>query len=77
MTVNGSQVDENGDFEPLENVITFEALAIYAPNGSPYVYTVKEVKSSLNGYDTWAVEGDVAIEDAETKMTEEPVPAAL
>lgn len=74
VTVNGSQVDENGDFEPLENVITFEALEIYAPNGSPYVYTVKEVKSSLNGYDTWAVEVDVAIEDAETKMTGEPVP---
>ena len=74
VTVNGSQVDENGDFEPLENVITFEALEIYAPNGSPYVYTVKEVKSSLNGYDTWAVEGDVAIEYAETKMTGEPVP---
>lgn len=74
VTVNGSQVDENGDFEPLEKVITFEALEIYAPNGSPYVYTVKEVKSSLNGYDTWAVEGDVAIEDAETKMTGEPVP---
>lgn len=74
VTVNGSQVDENGDFEPLEKVITFEALEIYAPNGSPYVYTVKEVKSSLNGYDTWAVERDVAIEDAETKMTGEPVP---
>ena len=74
VTVNGSQVDENGDFEPLEKVITFEALEIYAPNGSPYVYTVKEVKSSLNGYDTWAVEGDVAIEYAETKMTGEPVP---
>ena len=74
VTVNGSRVDENGDFEPLEKVITFEALEIYAPNGSPYVYTVKEVKSSLNGYDTWAVEGDVAIEGAETKMTGEPVP---
>lgn len=72
VTVDGDQVDENGNFGPLEHVITFEALELYAPNGSEYVYTIQEVKSSLNGYDTWAVEGDVAVENVKENMKGEP-----
>ncbi len=34
-------------------------LAIYAPNGSRYTYTITEVKTDLQGYDTWAVNRDV------------------
>lgn len=35
-------------------------MELYAPNGSPYVYTVTEVKEGfLEGYDTWAAAGPV------------------
>lgn len=48
---------------PVQKVFTVEDLALYAPNGSPYVYTVTEVKDGfLEGYDTWAAEGDVALD---------------
>lgn len=42
------------------DTLTFENLPIYAPNGTKYQYTVTEVKTSLQGYDTWAQEGDIA-----------------
>ena len=35
---------------------------IYAPNGSPYIYTGEEVKTNLNGYETYAGEGDLQVE---------------
>lgn len=48
---------------PVQKVFTVEDLELYAPNGSPYVYTVTEVKDGfLEGYDTWAAEGDVALD---------------
>ena len=38
---------------------TFEDLPLYAPNGSPYTYILVEDKTGfLEGYDTWAQEGD-------------------
>ena len=48
---------------PVQKVFTVKDLELYAPNGSPYVYTVTEVKDDfLEGYDTWAAEGDVALD---------------
>lgn len=48
---------------PVQEVFTVEDLELYAPNGSPYVYTITEVKDDfLEGYDTWAAEGDVALD---------------
>lgn len=48
---------------PVQKVFTVEDLELYAPNGSPYVYTVMEVKEGfLEGYDTWASKGDVALD---------------
>ena len=38
----------------------FENLDIYAPNGSQYVYEVTE--TTLNGYTTYAAQGDVPVE---------------
>ncbi len=45
----------------VSKTFTFDDLDIYAPNGSEYTYTVKEVKTELGGYDTWAVAEDVLI----------------
>lgn len=45
---------------PVHKVFTVKDLELYAPNGSPYVYTVTEVKDGfLEGYDTWAAAGPV------------------
>ncbi len=61
---------------PVQKVFTVKNLELYAPNGSPYVYTVTEVKDSfLEGYDTWAaaeaVEPDAIKEQEGAKGTEE------
>ncbi len=32
---------------------TIPEVAVYAPNGNPYTYYVKELKTDLQGYDTW------------------------
>ena len=61
---------------PVQKVFTVEGLELYAPNGSPYVYTVMEVKEGfLEGYDTWAaaeaVEPDAIKGQADAKGTEE------
>ena len=43
---------------------TFEDLPLYAPNGSPYTYILVEDKTGfLEGYDTWAQEGDKTLAD--------------
>ena len=47
----------------VEWTYSFENLDIYAPNGSPYIYTVEEVKTNLNGYDTWAGKGDLNVKE--------------
>lgn len=56
---------------PLQHVLTFENLDVYAPNGSEYSYTVSEVKDYLGGYDTWAVRGDWAAADLAQVRKEE------
>lgn len=47
----------------LEKTLTFTGLDKYAPNGKEYVYTVREIKTWLGGYSTWAAEGDLGLED--------------
>ena len=43
----------------VEVTLPFEDLEVYAPNGSEYQYSVREDKTNLNGYDTWAAKGDL------------------
>ncbi len=50
----------------VELALTFEDMPKYAPNGSEYVYTVEEIKTNLNGYNTWAAAGDVLWDDIRT-----------
>lgn len=58
--------DTDGDGDvTIQRTFTFENLPVYAPNGSEFVYTITEDKSSLGGYDTWAASGDVSAEDLE------------
>lgn len=58
--------DTDGDGNvTIQHTFTFENLPVYAPNGSEFVYTITEDKSSLGGYDTWAAYGDVSAEDLE------------
>ena len=52
--------------DPLEKILTFGDLDIYAPNGSEYVYQVREVKDNLGGYDTWAKVGNLTAVDVKT-----------
>ena len=40
-------------------VLNFGEQEIYAPNGSRYTYTVREIKDNLNGFDTWGAAGDL------------------
>ena len=47
--------------KPLSWTGAFENLDIYAPNGSQYVYEVTE--TTLNGYTTYAAQGDVPVEE--------------
>lgn len=58
--------DTDGDGNvTIQHTFTFENLPVYAPNGSEFVYTITEDKSSLGGYDTWAASDDVSAEDLE------------
>lgn len=58
--------DTDGDGNvTIQYTFTFENLPVYAPNGSEFVYTITEDKSSLGGYDTWAASDDVSAEDLE------------
>ena len=50
----------------VEHIFTFSDLPTYAPNGSEYVYSVREVKTNLGGYDTWAGIGDLTSQQLET-----------
>ena len=49
------------DANPLSWTGAFENLDIYAPNGSQYVYEVTE--TTLNGYTTYAAQGDVPVKE--------------
>ena len=57
----------NPSIDPLTKTLTFEGLTLYAPNASPYQYTVTEIKTHLNDYDTWVEEGDHTAEDTRQK----------
>ena len=46
--------------------MTFTNLAIYAPDGTEYRYTVTEDKSQLNGFETRADEGDLEVDQVNT-----------
>lgn len=62
---------EAGEEGIVSTILTFENLPLYAPNGSPYTYTIVEVKEGfLEGYDTWAAQGNV---DAETLKADENI----
>lgn len=74
-TWTSAQVEDaakNADAEGIvSTILTFENLPLYAPNGSPYTYTIVEVKEGfLEGYDTWAKAEDV---DAETLKADENI----
>lgn len=70
MKDSGDQTGEPGsEANPVMGTVTFENLAVYAPNGSKYVYQVREVKDYLGGYETWAVAGDEE-EPAKVKQNE-------
>lgn len=49
----------------VEHTFPFKNLPLYAPNGSPYVYTITEDKGQLGGYDTWAAADDVTAQKLE------------
>ena len=52
-----------GSEEPVTmtlDLVAFDNLPLYAPNGSKYLYTVEET-GGLGGYLTYAAEGDVAV----------------
>lgn len=55
--------NKNENLAYLEWVGAFEDLELYAPNGSEYVYTVEEVKTELQGYQTWVAAGDVDVDE--------------
>ena len=54
----------------VSETFTISNLPVYAPNGSKYTYTVEEVKTNLNGYDTWAVKEDINSGNLSTYMTD-------
>ena len=49
--------------------LRFSDLPLYAPDGTEYQYSISEVKTYLNGYDTWGQKGDV--EEPENGFTGE------
>lgn len=50
---SGQDGSGNGAAE-ISEVLLFENLDVYAPNGSKFVYSVEEVMDQLGGYDVWA-----------------------
>ncbi len=55
----------------VEHTFIFENLDIYAPNGSKYNYSVSEIKTYLNDYDTWAVAYELMPEGVEGAKIDE------
>lgn len=64
------QAGEGAATVTVEHTFPFKDLPLYAPNGSPYVYTIAEDKGQLGGYDTWAAKGDVPDGDLDAFATE-------
>lgn len=63
-----SAAQNAGAEDIVSTILTFENLPLYAPNGSPYTYTIVEVKEGfLEGYDTWAAQDDVKAETLKTE----------
>ena len=52
----------------LEKEFQVDDLEIYAPNGSTYTYTVTEVRTWLEGYDTWVADKEIALDEAGAYM---------
>ena len=53
-----------GEKDIVSTILTFENLPLYAPNGSPYTYTIVEAKEGfLEGYDIWAKAEDVEVDE--------------
>ena len=58
----------NGESNFVNWEYEFKNLDLYAPNGSKYLYTVKEVKNNfLEGYNSWVVEGDLTEDQLEAE----------
>lgn len=64
----GNTGSGSADTAWISGTFTLEGLELYAPNGSEYVYTIEEVKTDLNGYDTWAVTGEVEENEIDEKI---------
>lgn len=65
-TAVAAATDTDGDGNvTIQHTFTFKNLPVYAPNGSEFVYTITEDKSSLGGYDTWAASGNKSVEELE------------
>ena len=60
----------------LEKEFQVDDLEIYAPNGSTYIYTVTEVRTWLDGYDTWVADSEIQLDDAKDYMDQKPAEAA-
>lgn len=69
----GASGKSTGDDYPgyVTDTVTFDNLPLYAPDGTEYLYSVEEVKDDLQGYNTWALEGDNGV-DAFNDMLESP-----
>ena len=67
-TAVAAATDTDGDGNvTIQHTFTFEKMPVYAPNGSEFVYTITEDKSSLGGYDTWAASGNKSVEELENE----------
>lgn len=60
-TVEALYGDKPEGTEYVTGTVTFEKLPLYAPDGTEYLYSVEEVKDDLQGYNTWALEGDKTV----------------
>ncbi len=54
----------------LEHDFTFTNLELYAPNGSPYEYQVREIKTSEGAYETWVTDGKIEMSAADGACTD-------
>lgn len=62
----GKLSDDNKEEGYITEYVTFTNLAIYAPDGTEYKYTVTEDKSQLNGFETRAGAGDLKVDQVNT-----------
>lgn len=49
---------QNPNITEVTGTFMEEDLEVYAPNGSEYTYRVEEIKTNLNGYETWVCQGE-------------------